>query len=339
MSRAGGASVRDDIRERYRRGADDLREHSAVHSRWAESASRDPVVLDLLARIPADRRQPSLFFSVCAFLGAPLGSWAALRAWMDEHSDQIVAESGQRRTQTNEAARCGPLAFALARIDGPIGLVEIGASAGLCLAVDRYSYRFHRPGGVELERLGDGSPHLDVVLSPGLPVPRRMSRIAERVGIDLDPLDPNRPDDAAWLEALIPPDRPDRLDRLRTAIALARREPSLTILRGDALDLLPAALSRLPRDATPVVACLGTAVYLAPSDRASLVPRAAELDARLVTLEGASVLPQVAARLPVSGVPPTRFVLALDGEPLAWSSAHGERMYPIQPVDDPGSTG
>ena len=40
------------------------------------------------------------------------------------------------------------LVTALADIAGPVGLVEVGSSAGLCLYPDRYSYEFDgRPVG------------------------------------------------------------------------------------------------------------------------------------------------------------------------------------------------
>ncbi len=353
---AGGARARAEIRERYLRSAGELREHSARHSEWAAAAAGDAAVLDILERVPADHRQPSLLFSVCAVLGAPLGSWRPLRAWLLEHADAVVAEAAARRTQTNEVGRCGPLAFALARLTGPVALIELGASAGLCLAVDRYGYRFRHAGDGSERLLGSGHPRVDVELAPGLPVPQRMPRVVTRVGVDLDPLDPRRPQDAAWLEALIPPDRPDRLARLRAALTAALHHPPIPILRGDALATLPllgrgwsrdlaegetspAAGSVPPRrrrvqtasaaSVTPVVVCLGTAVYLPPADRGRLVPEVAALGARLVTLEGAAVLPQVAARLPRATTPPPSFVLALDGRPLAWSSAHGDRLQPI----------
>ena len=54
-----------------------------------------------------------------------------------------------RRTQTNEPARCATLLPALAQLPPPLALIEVGASAGLTLLVDRYSYDYagHRIAG------------------------------------------------------------------------------------------------------------------------------------------------------------------------------------------------
>ena len=47
-----------------------------------------------------------------------------------------------RATQTNEVGRCATLLPLLASLPGPLALLEVGCSAGLCLFPDRYSYRF-----------------------------------------------------------------------------------------------------------------------------------------------------------------------------------------------------
>ena len=60
------------------------------------------------------------------------------------------------------------------------------------------------------------------------------------------------PDEARWLRACLAPDQPERAARLEAEIALAATAPPL-LLRGDALEMLPGALARLPADALPVV--------------------------------------------------------------------------------------
>ena len=53
-------------------------------------------------------------------------------------------------------------------------------------------------------------------------------------------------------------------------------------------------------------------------------------------MEPVSALPEVAARLAALTAPePTPFVLALDAEPLAYVSAHGDRLSWLSPVGQP----
>jgi hypothetical protein len=50
----------------------------------------------------------------------------------------------ERSTQTNEPARCAALLplLVLARLPQPLALLEVGATAGLCLLPDFYAYDY-----------------------------------------------------------------------------------------------------------------------------------------------------------------------------------------------------
>ena len=67
--------------------------------------------------------------------------------------------------------------------------------------------------------------------------------MAERVGLDLSPVDPFSDDEARWLLACLWPDNLPRFDRLRAALANVARHPDPPRLeRGDMLtDLRPVA--------------------------------------------------------------------------------------------------
>ena len=321
----------------YRRAAVELAGTSELQVEWALGIAGDPDVLDLVDRLPRDRRQPSLVFSVARWLGAPAEGWPTLRSWLIEEWPRVEAAARERRTQTNEVGRCAPLLAALDRIAGPLALLELGASAGLCLGVDAYSYRFDADPVV-----GDGRPLLTCATSGSGEAPRSLPQIVWRRGIDLAPLsvDPeseSAAEDRAWLEALLPPDRPDRLARLRDACDTLGADPP-EVVEGDALEALPALAASAPSGAALVVVALGTLVYLAPADRAAVARTAAELGAHLVTLEPVTALPDVAERLASLTAPePTGFVLALDGDPIAYSSAHGDRLSWLSPVGQPAA--
>src|SRR5260370_37467954 len=61
-----------------------------------------------------------------------------------ENADAIAEVMLTRTTQTNEPGRCATLLPALAQIEGPLALIEVGASAGLCLLPDAYGYDWRR---------------------------------------------------------------------------------------------------------------------------------------------------------------------------------------------------
>ena len=312
----------------YERAAVELAATSELQVAWARTVAADPELLELIDRLPREHRQPSLLFSVASWCGAPAFADPSWRRWVVEHWPEIEDAARTHRTQTNEVGRCIPLLIGLdhlARsIAGPIALIELGAAAGLCLGVDRYSCRFD-----DGPTLGSGEPLLTTTTTGDGTAPTGLPDIVWRRGVDLAPLDVTDPDDASWLEALLPPDRPERRARLRAAIETVRNDPP-SVVEGDALaampDLVEAARAGAP-DATPVVAALGTLVYLPPTARDAVVDAARDLGAHLITFEGAAVLPGVAERLRGLSAPhPTPFVLAVDGEPLAFAGPHGDRV-------------
>lgn len=314
----------------YRRAAIELAETSRLQVGWALGIAADDAVVALIDRLQTEHRQPSLVFSVARWLGAPAEEWPSFRSWLVEEWPRVEAAARERRTQTNEVGRCAPLLAALDRIPGPLALIEVGASAGLCLGVDRYSYRFDDEPVV-----GDGRPLLLCTTTGIGAAPRRLPEITWRVGVDLAPLALDEPDDVAWLEALLPPDRSDRLDRLRAARETLAADPP-EVIEGDAVASLPALAAAAPSGSTLVIVALGTLVYLPPADRTAVAQAAADLGARLVTLEPVSALPEVAARLGALTAPsPTAFVLALDGDPIAYASAHGDTVSWLTSVGQP----
>jgi uncharacterized protein DUF2332 len=81
--------------------------------------------------------------------------WAEFRGWLLERRDEILAVLLARRTQTNEPARCATLLPLLATLPQPLALLEVGASAGLCLLADRYAYDFDGSRGAVTTRRWD----------------------------------------------------------------------------------------------------------------------------------------------------------------------------------------
>jgi hypothetical protein len=62
-----------------------------------------------------------------------------LRSRVLQDKDALRAVMLARSTQTNEPGRCAALLPVLTRLPEPLALLEVGASAGLCLLPDFYA--------------------------------------------------------------------------------------------------------------------------------------------------------------------------------------------------------
>src|SRR5680860_1434728 len=182
-----------DTAQRYRIFAEvEARGMSACYEAWALGVAQDPDTVALIDQLPAPKRQPNLVFSASRFHGAQPSGYAEFAAWLAAHWAEVSATCLSHATQTNEPGRCAVLLPALAAIPGPLALIEVGASAGLCLYPDRYSYRYAAAdGAVRVLHPADGpSPViLDCAITVPVPVPDRLPEIVWRAGIDLTPLD------------------------------------------------------------------------------------------------------------------------------------------------------
>ena len=137
-----------------------------------------------------------------------------------------------RATQTNEVGRCSALLPGLCLIaveygwHEPLSLLDLGTSAGLNLLFDDYAYTYRSAEGGAVRTAGasdsavalECSARDDVTCLPEL----RLPVMAERVGLDLSPVDPFSDDEARWLLACQWPDNPARFGRLRAALANVR---------------------------------------------------------------------------------------------------------------------
>jgi hypothetical protein len=320
----------DAVATRYRWFIDnEVAGSSETYRDWAEGVVADSGIRARLAVLPMPKQQPHLVFAAARFCGAPLVDYEVVGPWLRDHWDDVVAVILTRATQTNEAARCGALLPVLTAIEGPIALIEVGASAGLCLIPDKYSYRYDGPGGVS-SILGDPlAPLIDCHISGAEP-PTRMPNIVWRAGIDLNPLDASNPDDVRWLELLVWPEHHDRRERLTAALAVAARDP-LRIVAGDLVDALPGLASVAPEGATLVVMHTAVLNYLTPERRARAIDVIRETGARWVSQEGVAVIDEIRNRLPADLGTPPRYVLALDGSPVALTGFHGGLYEALQP--------
>ena len=315
--------------DQYLEFAAHARDESPCFEEWAQGVVADPAVLGWLSSLPVPKQQPNLVFAAARWHGVPApGPYAGLREALLGDDGGIRATILGRATQTNEVRRLATLVPALARVAGdrPVALLEVGASAGLCLYPDRYRYRWHTPAGT-VDR-GDG-PMLSCDVAGEMPLPDRLPEVLWRGGIDLNPLDVTDDDATRWLETLVWPEHADRLDLLAAAVAVARRDPP-ELVAGDLLEALPVLLERAALHGPVVVFHSAVIAYLEPSDRerfqAMMTALVCDGRCHWVSNEGSNVLPEITATAPQERDPVRTFVLGIDGRAVARTHGHGRSM-------------
>lgn len=166
--------------------------------------------------------------------------WQAVSAALTDHAAKIDRFIDSP-PQTNEVRRAGGLIAAAhwlhARHALPFRLTELGASGGLNLMFDNFAL------ALPDKTLGPADPVL--TLRPdwtGALPPDTPPVIVDRMGVDLNPLDPTNPDDALRLQAYLWADQPHRLDLTRAAMTVA----TAPVIRADAIDGLTPRLPHVP---------------------------------------------------------------------------------------------
>ncbi len=293
---------------------------SPSYERICHAVAADDRLLARLDGLPAPKRQPNLLLAAGRFLDAPLDADEFCAFVLDRWTD-VEDLLRARATQTNEAARTGAFLPILAALDGPLALIEVGASAGLCLYPDRYAVTYD--GGPPLV---ESAVHVPVRTSGTVEVPRRVPDVVSRTGIDVHPLDPGDPDDLAWLAACIWPEHEHRRERLLAAAAVAAADPP-RMIRGDLLDEVDAAIADAPRGSTPVVFHSAVLGYVDEAARQRFAARLAGHPGTVwLSNEGPPIVPATFGHLiaPPHAGGRLHFVLVRDGTTaLALTDPHG----------------
>ncbi len=266
---------------------------SEIYARLSTAVTEAPGLAEPLLVAPPRQRRAILYFAAVQYLlrgpaaGHELGRYLptlggtrpvddrlvpAFASFVHHYGDLLVELCATRTTQTNEARRSALLrpGFGLAtRLLGgrPVGLVELGSSAGLLLLPDRYAYRY---GDARYGRT-DAGPALTMECEVREGTPTDLDRepvIADRVGIDLHPIGADDPDAADWLRSCVWPEHTDRLARLDAALAEAAAvRPRM--VAGDMVGKLGEVLSTV--DAVPLVFASNAVTYLPSAHQAELV--------------------------------------------------------------------
>jgi hypothetical protein len=325
-----------DIGQRYRRFADvECKGYSEIYDRLARDVSEDDDVLGFIAGMPVV--QPNLFFASVQRLTGPdrmPRTGLELRAFLERRGREVGDLMRSRRTQTNEVGRCAVLLPALP--SGPLALVEVGASAGLCLLLDQFYYE------LGATPVGDASSavHVRCRTTGPVPVPPSVPEVVWRRGLDAHPIDVHDDEAIRWLLACVWPDHHERRQRLERAIGVAKTQPPAVSV-GDLVDDLPAVVAEVPDDAQLVVFHSAVLSYVSPDRRQAFADALADAskarDIVWLSNEAAGVIPEMDALTPPLGE--HRFLLGrtrfTDGrrhdELLALAHPHGAELTWLRP--------
>jgi hypothetical protein len=292
------------------------RDGGTTYAAICRGVADDDRVLSLLDAAPLPQRRPLLLLAAVHFLllsgiehplaafydtvatvrgtertARPAGGAAAAFAdFCEKHRAEVEWLVATRTTQTNEVGRCTGLLPGLCHIASgyrwtePLSLLDLGTSAGLNLLFDDYTYTYRAVRGDAVRTAGatasavalECSVRDDLTLLPEL----RLPVMAERVGLDLAPLDPFSDNDARWLLACQWPDNPARFARLRAALANVRtaaRPPRLE--RGNMVTDLPRVAATISGDGPLVVFHSWVAAYLDEEEQRTLAEQVGALGA------------------------------------------------------------
>ncbi|WP_086826700.1 DUF2332 domain-containing protein [Allokutzneria sp. NRRL B-24872] len=288
----------DTVRQRFHRFAEqEAAGNSPLYERFALGVAEDAEVADLLTATSANFAVPTLFFaaaqralfaepwhpltryypSVGGHDGVDEAAWPEFRDFVLGRADKMRELISSRTTQTNEVRRAAVLYPVLSLIaaqvgKAPLGLLEVGASAGLLLGMDRYGYRHRLPDGTDVN---SGRKKARLVLDTAVRREQGRGRAKApafdaKVGLDLTPVDVADEEQLSWLEACVWPDQPRRLSFLRLAAEEVRADPPV-LVAGDAVDDLYAAAARVPADLPLVVFNSNLLAYVDEVRRADYV--------------------------------------------------------------------
>lgn len=303
----------------------EARGRSPLYEALARAVAGDAATLDFLMGLPREKRQPNLLLAAMRHLfGAP-EDWPRFRANLLANADAVRSVMLARSTQTNEPARCAPLLPVLARLPQPLALIEVGASAGLCLLPDCYGYDY---GGRLILPLETGIvyPVFSCATNATAPLPKAMPRVVWRAGLDLNPVDAADPSQVSWLEALVWPEQTTRLANLRSALRItAAYRPRIVKgdLRGDDLRRL---CGEAPATATLVVFHTAVLAYVADrAERQAFARRVTSLCSYWISNESPQVFPEIGSRSELARIQ-GQFLMSVNGAPVAWTDPHGAAL-------------
>lgn len=269
----------EDARKRYHFAlAPEDYERLPFYSALLHGLEHDPLALELLASVRLEQRNPMLVLAtlqLAALRGhdvlGPIYNDARHGALEDpdraaalvldvlHHEPSLVREELWRSTQTNEPGRSAVIQAVVRDLAAEaINVVEVGASAGINLYFDEFPVRDH----------DDGKP-LTLVCEDVGPVDRSkpLPSVRSRVGVDVNPLLLASEEDRLWLKSCLWPEERRRHDRFDAIVTAQPTWPTVTMLRGSAMDRLSDAIALCDDSAMTIIMNTWTVFYFTDDER------------------------------------------------------------------------
>lgn len=305
----------------------------AVCAGYENAPSGSALPLRLLAgvfRLVLTDRAPELvrFYPCLGGVDDPATAWPVLREVITAHTDELRAAL-EVPPQTNEVGRSVALLAGLFDVVeaagvGRVRLLELGASAGLNLLLDRYGFcgtgGFGGSAGGRPPSLGTdwryGDPASSVQFDDPIHGPVRVVDfgILQRQGCDLYPVDATSPEGRLLLTSFVWPFDVHRHERLAAALRLAAAHP-VQVDQASASAWLAPTLEQTDDGVLPVVWHSITRLYWPPAEieavEAVLTVYAKHRPLARVSMEygthgGASARPELQSTVWQPGHPPRR---------------------------------
>jgi hypothetical protein len=237
---------------------------SPLYSAFCRAGAEDPEILELSSGGLDAASAVHLFTSVHYLLlggvehplaryfatltddpAPPEEAWPHFRDFCFAHRRELEELIATRPVQMTYAYRCRsvlpPMCVVAEDAGEPLNIVELGCSAGVMLAFDKYGYEYE-PGG----RAGDRDAPIKLKgeihgNGPELRIPK----IGSRTGIDLNVIDPSDENDRRWMIATCYPELREDQRQLAEAMDVVA-SLGVTLHEGDALEHLPKVLAEVP---------------------------------------------------------------------------------------------
>ncbi|MFF2175641.1 DUF2332 domain-containing protein [Lysinibacillus sp. NPDC058147] len=253
---------------------DECENSSPLYEHLANKIAADEEVLKIAAFIPQGQPVPNLLLAGVQYLLSSSKDdlvnfypsltttpksinevYPVFKSFFLSHSEELKTLFQEKLVQTNEIRRCSYLYPMMTEIyerhQKPLALIEIGASAGLQLGMDRYNYCYNQ----QLHINNSNSAFVLPSENQGERLPASISNtpvVCKRVGIDLNPIDIQTGEELLWLQALIWPEHEERRLLLNQALPILK-ELDLELIKGDAIKLIKEISRDINQDAMLVV--------------------------------------------------------------------------------------